>query len=237
MTDLDVRAFFGAALASPPPGTLDLDRAVAEGRALLRRRRTRRTSMVAGAALLAGASVAAATVIGRSPYVTVIEPSASMSPTIAVGDSVVLDKRLVPQRLDVVQIAVPGQDVTTLRRVIALPGDMVACPDAGNGTCSAVVVNGVALSTPALAVLAGRPFPTVTVGPGKAFVLGDNRAVAVDSTNVGLFDLASVSGVVVSVAAPGQRPHPVAGAPQHTLDGHQIDPPGAVPTSAATSPH
>ncbi len=237
MTDVDVREFLTGVLEAPEPeGAFDLDRAVAEGDRLRRHgRRTRRVAVI-GAAVIVGGAVAAAAIVGRSPYVSVIEPSESMSPTVMVGDSVVIDKRLSPARNDIVLIALPGTDQQTLRRVVGLPGDTVACPDDGAGTCTALVVNGARLSDPALALLAGASFAPVTVRPGQLFVLGDNRSAAVDSTVSGPFQLAGVTGVAVQITTPGQPARPVPGAPAHVLDGNQIDPGGAVPPAATAAP-
>jgi len=236
VTDLDVKVLFSELLADPEPDRLDVDAAVVGGQRL-RTRRLRRRGFVVGGVALAGLSLAAATLLGHSHYFSVYQPSGAMTPTIAIGGSAVIDKSLTAARTDVVQLALPNDEsVLVLRRVYGFPGDTVSCPESSPGHCDAVVVNGSVVSNPYLATLEYTPFEPTTVPDGALFVLGDNMSAAVDSTVVGPFSRSSVTGVAVAIQTPGQAARPVPGAPTHTLDDAQIDPPGPVPPASAVTP-
>ncbi|SEL86711.1 signal peptidase I [Streptacidiphilus jiangxiensis] len=129
-------------------------------------------------------------------------PTTSMTPTLRSGDHVMtvpLDGA-VPQRGDLVVVdgsawGIPG---LTLRRVIGVGGDRVACC-AGGG----LTVGGRALVEPyAASANGGLPGYSVTVPPERLFLLGDNRADAVDSRmhlaqDQGTLPLTAVSGRVI----------------------------------------
>ncbi len=93
----------------------------------------------------------------------------------------------------------PGSEL--VKRVIAVPGDEVR------------VENGVAYVNGQMEkgdyTVATYPgdigLPLTTVPAGSIFVLGDNRAVSVDSRMVGPIPLESVVGRVVSIIAPINR--------------------------------
>jgi signal peptidase I len=113
-------------------------------------------------------------------------PSESMTPTLKVGDRVLVNKlsyRLHDiHRGDVVVFARPpaaksaGDDSDLIKRVIGLPGDTL------EGSGGVVVVNDKTLDEPYLppGVVTGD-FPRTTVGPGQIFVMGDNRSNSRDS--------------------------------------------------------
>lgn len=115
--------------------------------AVLRRRRNRRRAGRGAvgifATVAAGAAITAALLPGHAAYVTVDEPSAAMSPTIYVGERVIVAKHLAPSRGEVVEASISdnGQRFTTLSRVIAVGGDTVGCPAVGQ-SCAGVVVDG-----------------------------------------------------------------------------------------------
>ena len=78
---------------------------------------------------------------------------------------------------NLVGISAPGTDY--IKRVIGLPGDHVACCDAGR-----VTVNGVPLSEQSYVHPGDAPSQvpfSVTVPPGRLWVLGDSRANSDDS--------------------------------------------------------
>jgi signal peptidase I len=134
----------------------------------------------------------------------VVEPrsivSNSMTPTLLMGDRVVMDKlsyRFHPPRAgDIVVFALPDEaqrpggppTLATLKRVIALPGQSV---EVRNGQ---VLVDGAALSEPYL-----QERPRYTWGPaqvpeGMLFVLGDNRNASSDSHDWGFLPQRNVLG-------------------------------------------
>ncbi|MFF0387707.1 S26 family signal peptidase [Kitasatospora sp. NPDC004615] len=126
------------------------------------------------------------------------------------------------ERLDAVALRAPGQDTTTIRRVIGLPGDRVEItsdprdpyhPTAGEPFVLLVQPGGsgqwfrVDLPTgrgqdrPASPCCSadGRGQPTAAaplVPPGKLFVIGDYSEVAEDSRAYGWVDEAAVTGRV-----------------------------------------
>lgn len=125
----------------------------------------------------------------------------SMNKTLATGDILILQSSFLHlERGDVVVI--DGQieyGKPLVKRIIAMEGDTV---DIDNET-GTVYVNGTALDEPYISSLTqtregGTQFP-LTVGPGKVFVMGDNRAVSKDSrsADVGLIDSRDVVGVVL----------------------------------------
>jgi signal peptidase I len=150
---------------------------------------------------------------------TFVVPSASMMPNVLPGDRIVADKtvgHVGGARLwrGALAVFVNPNDRTQIfiKRVVALPGDRV---DIDGGE---VRINGSPLAVPAsgddapgvarergdhgtYAVLrgaasAGMPAVTKLVVPdGQVFVLGDNRAVALDSRRFGTIPLADVKGI------------------------------------------
>jgi signal peptidase I len=102
---------------------------------------------------------------------------------------------------DLVGISRPGEK-DFIKRVIGLPGDRVYCCD----DLGQIVVNGVGVNEPYLSsnnpleavmvpgLCGARRFPEVTVPPGHLFVMGDNRAVSLDSRCQGPVPIENVVG-------------------------------------------
>jgi signal peptidase I len=203
-----------------------------------RTRRLRRAAIGAGSGLLVIGTLAAATVFGRSDYFAVTEPSNAMEPTIVVGERVVVDRRLSPQRGDIVfaHVRDDGVEFEAIFRVAALPGDTIGCPADPAGRCAALVVNGQPVPEPHLAGETTDPFPTHTVPAGTVFLLGDNRDVANDSRRVGPVDVDALSGVAVRIVDGAGRSRTVPGAPAHAGPGDHdnVDPARPVPPANAT---
>ena len=78
------------------------------------------------------------------------------------------------------------------------------------------------------------PFGATTVPADSAYLLGDNRSVAVDSRQVGAVALGDITGVAVRITAPGDVVRAVPGAPTHEAPAGEdvTDPADTVPTSA-----
>lgn len=130
----------------------------------------------------------------------------SMYSTLWDGDYVLLSSNIVyrePKQGDVVVINKEGFD-TIIKRVIATEGQTVDI-DFENGI---VYVDGQALDEPYIHNLTTRSegvnFP-LTVAPGHIFVLGDNRAVSMDSRNpvIGQIDKREVLGKALYLFIPG----------------------------------
>ena len=153
-------------------------------------------------------------------------PSASMAPTLQVGDVILADRstRGTAERGSVVVFDGSdslGQDGSAggrywVKRVIAVGGDRVTCcTDDG-----AITVNGEELDEPYLPE--GTAPSQVTfdleVPEGRMFVLGDNRDDSTDSRNLlgapggGMIRVEHVVGEVHEVVWPASRRGPIAGA-------------------------
>jgi signal peptidase I len=148
-----------------------------------------------------GVCIAALAVLGAvlQQWVVGVEyqPSESMAPAVAVEDRVLVD-RLSPRwsglrHGDIVMVLQPDvRDVATFRRVVGLPGDVIACT-----IRSGVTRNGVPLSEPYL-----RPGTVTNCGSrfrepvpdGKLYLLGDDRQISQDSRGIGYYSLGDVRG-------------------------------------------
>jgi signal peptidase I len=104
----------------------------------------------------------------------------SMSPRVSSGELVVINTLAyrfgAPHRGDVVTFEHDGPTPELyIKRVIGLPGERIRI-DRG-----VVYVNGTRLDEPYVHFDDERSTPEVLVPPGNVYVLGDNRAVSVDS--------------------------------------------------------
>lgn len=166
-----------------------------------RKRRTGRALfwVLVGLALAVLATSIAMPVFTIQPY---LEQSTSMQPTIAPGDQMLaVEGSSGIRRGDIVVLRVPakvsGTDELFVKRVIALPGDHVACCNAKRQ----VTVNGKALSENYL--YPGDPPSrtrfSATVRKGEIWVMGDHRNISVDSRKWGQVPLRGVVGRVILV--------------------------------------
>jgi len=118
----------------------------------------------------------------------------SMETTVFPNDLVMVDKlsyRLhEPRRGDVIIFWPPG--ITTgdpyIKRVIGLPGETV---EAKNGR---VYVDGKVVDEPYIHGYVMPDFPATPVPQGQLFVMGDNRAVSLDSRSFGTVPMTSIIG-------------------------------------------
>jgi len=187
---IDVQAPDGAG----PEGTLD-----AEAEAAQKRRRRWRWVIEWGAVLLVALGVAVA--VRAFVVQTFFIPSASMEPTLLVGDRILVDKLSYHLhgvgRGDIVVFGRPPREPATpgvtdlVKRVIGLPGDTISSPD------GRVWIDGKPLKEPWL------PKGTVTTGikpqkipPNEYFVMGDNRGDSQDSRFFGPISKSLIVGRV-----------------------------------------
>lgn len=141
-------------------------------------------------------------------------PTASMAPTLRVGDRVLVEKASILWRapaagdvvvFDATDVWVPATDgLLVTKRVLAVAGDRIACCDAAGR----LVRNGVALTEPyARGTREHRHF-VVRVPAGRIWVMGDNRAESRDSASFigtsggGSVPVSHVLGRVVAVVWP-----------------------------------
>jgi signal peptidase I len=204
-------------------------------------RRLRRAAIGGGSGLVVLSTLAAATLLGRSDYFTVTQPSAVMESTVHIGDRVVFNRQLSPARGDVVQVHLvddEGHEYDSILRVVGLPGDAVGCPAGPDGRCDAVVVNGAPVAELYLGAAVTEPFATRAVPPNMLFLMGDNRAAANDSRFIGPVKFADVTGVAVQIKGRDGQARAVPGAPAHAGPGDRdnVDPAGPVPPARASVP-
>jgi signal peptidase I len=159
------------------------------------RRRGRRLRRAVTALVIVLAVLLVLSVAGLLPVQIMRVGSESMSPTIATGDLVLLDRgHHGIARMDVVVVERPDTGVLLVKRAVALGGDQVAIED------GVLVVNGAAVCEPAIDPerLDGVWFGPETVPPGEVFLLGDDRASSIDSRAFGTVSADDVRGRVNS---------------------------------------
>ena len=127
-----------------------------------------------------------------TPYVVETD---SMSPTLDAGDVAVID-RLSPRWADLGRndlLVFRRGDELVLKRVVGVPGDVVAIRDA------LLYVNAKRVREPYVdhATIDGVYFGPVEVPPGHVFVLGDRREGSIDSRTYGPVPLSAVQGRVL----------------------------------------
>jgi signal peptidase I len=131
-------------------------------------------------------------------------PSASMVPTLQLGDRLVVEKISYqlhpPERLDIAVFRVPPQlqqdgyrsDQAFIKRVIGLPGDRVAIQKGRVYLNDQPLTESYVVEVPKL-----EDLPSVTVPPQQLFMMGDNRNNSNDSRYWGFLPLENVIGKAV----------------------------------------
>ena len=118
-------------------------------------------------------------------------PSTSMSPTLQPGDHIVVTpyRGCMPQRGDVIVFRAAGGGEFLVKRVIALPGDLV---DSREGRLR---IGGHAIAEPYVAAQAASGSIAPQLIPARSvFVLGDSRTDSIDSRHFGPVALDQVAG-------------------------------------------
>jgi signal peptidase I len=129
--------------------------------------------------------------------------SNSMSPTLAAGTHVLVDKISSrahhPRRRDIITFHLAGSSEQLIKRVVAVAGDTVGLAD------GVLVVDGAKINERFVdhAQMVSVYFGPVTVPSETVFVLGDNRADSVDSRTFGPVPLRDVTGRVLTRIAFG----------------------------------
>ena len=158
--------------------------------------------------------VAVAVAFGVRAYVvqTYFIPSASMEPTLLIGDRILVDKLSYHLhgvgRGDIVVFAKPPREVADptikdlVKRVIGLPGDVISSRG------GRVYINGKVLPEPWLGRgIVTTDIRTQKVPPNEYFVMGDNRSDSQDSRFFGPIPRSLIVGRVVLLIWPLSRFH------------------------------
>ena len=128
----------------------------------------------------------------------------SMEPALSHGDRLLMTKSYrEPSRGDIVVFysdSSRNDEDRLLKRVVAVGGDTIEV-QGGVATVNGEVETGVFIADPAFPVATGP----LTVPEDSVFVLGDNRAVSMDSRQLGSIPLEYVVGKVAFVWAPIHR--------------------------------
>lgn len=136
----------------------------------------------------------------------------SMSPTLAGGEEVLVDKLAYvlssprPGQIVVFRPPLPGARVDYVKRVVAVGGETVGM------VRGRLYVNGRPVREPYVRRRGAASYPTVLVPPGDVFVLGDDRPVSLDSRYFGPVPVRDIVGQVVLGLWPARRLGPVGAA-------------------------
>lgn len=121
-----------------------------------------------------------------------VEEGPSMQPNLFVGYRVMTEKISyhfhLPQRGDIVVAEQPEQEKSLIKRVVALPGEIVEVR--GGHT----FINRRPISEPWVTHFGGPNYPPTLVPPDQVFILGDNRANSRDSRAIGPVPVESIMG-------------------------------------------
>lgn len=127
--------------------------------------------------------------------------SASMEPTLMVGDRILVDGNAVPNRYDIVCLSSPEASGEKLvKRLMAIPGDLFMIQD---GT---ITINGQKeISNKIIENSIDWKDMKVKVPKDTVYVLGDNRNNSHDSLNFGPVPYHHIRGVVNFIIWPPRR--------------------------------
>jgi len=129
-----------------------------------------------------------------------VEEGPSMQPNLYRGDRVMTEKvsyRFAPpQRGDVVIVRRPAPEVSLIKRVVALPGEVVEVRQGH------VWIDGEPIAEPWVTYWGGPDYGPARVPEEHVFVLGDNRPNSRDSREVGPVPFSAVRGHALFVYWP-----------------------------------
>jgi len=121
-----------------------------------------------------------------------VEEGPSMQPNLYIGYRVITEKVSyrfhLPQRGDIIVAGRPNGEKSLIKRVLALPGEIVEVRDGHT------IINRQMVREPWVTHFGGPDFGPQIVPPDHVFVLGDNRANSRDSRAIGPVPLQSIKG-------------------------------------------
>ncbi|MGA9351634.1 MAG: signal peptidase I [Anaerolineae bacterium] len=124
----------------------------------------------------------------------IVEYGPSMQPNLYRGYRVMAEKVSYhlhpPHRGDVVIVDRPGNEVSLIKRVVALPGETV---EVRGGH---VFIDGQPIEEPWVTNFGGPSYPPTVVPPDHVFILGDNRSNSRDSRAIGPVPMDTIKGRV-----------------------------------------
>src|SRR5579875_2483985 len=145
---------------------------------------------------LSAALVAAGIGIAAVTFRQYTDPTAAMEPTITPGEHVLVTLGADARRGDIIVFHPPNAPGDlSLKRLIGLPGDKVACCDAQGR----VTVDGKALGETYIDGPPSKIKFSVTLGPGQIWVMGDNRNISLDSRGWGPARASTIVGHVFAM--------------------------------------
>ncbi|MEP6979502.1 MAG: signal peptidase I [Nakamurella sp.] len=154
--------------------------------------RVRRQARRRGA--LAAAVVVLGVVVARTQLIDLLTVSSdSMSPTLCVGDTVVLTRLPAGSDInhdDIVTFRDPDSGAEAIKRVVGLAGEKVSIEDAQ------LTIDGRPIDEPWVdhRTIDGVYFGPVTVPAGAVFLMGDHREVSIDSRHFGAVAIGDLDG-------------------------------------------
>ena len=140
-------------------------------------------------------------ILVRSFLITpVIVSGDSMNPTLTNGELMILNKVAKIDRFDIVVIKLrkQGKHEDLIKRVIALPGETIACED------GVIYVND-KKQEEEYSVGRTEDFAKITLGDDEYFVMGDNRENSSDSRLFGPFKKDDIKGQTRLVLFPFKK--------------------------------
>ena len=133
-------------------------------------------------------------------HAVTIDQGPSMQPNLYRGDRVFIEKVSLnfhaPQRGDIIVVNLPGEPISLIKRVLALPGERV---EVRRGH---VWINAAQLAEPWVMYFGGPDYPATSVPRDHVFILGDNRAESRDSRMFGPVPLSEIEGRVLFIYWP-----------------------------------
>jgi len=146
--------------------------------------------------ILAVAATVAGLGFSRASVHTYSDSATSMEPTIMPGHQLYVAEGRDVRRGDVIVFSRAGTSGVLVKRIIGLPGDRVACCN----TQGWVTLNGKPLDETYIS-RSGPPSArrfSVTLGRNQIWVMGDDRAVSLDSREWGPLPVSDITGRVVA---------------------------------------